>query len=180
MLRIILLCTAILIVAPIFVFAQDMINNFEKILIRNVTVIDQTKRTEDVVVSILIEQKKLELVSRDKMALSKADIAFDANGGFILGQLEVGNTAAFIILDQDPRTNVDVMLDTKTYAVFAVSKGEVVFNRLIRIDVDQRLLVEKLADFLPYPWHAGRAAHHNYGLHFVRIHAGISQGAPTG
>ena len=28
------------------------------------------------------------------------------------------------------------MLDTKTYAVFAVSKGEVVLNKLLRIDVD--------------------------------------------
>jgi len=28
------------------------------------------------------------------------------------------------------------MLDTKTHAVFAVSKGEVMINKLVRIDMD--------------------------------------------
>ena len=99
--------------------------------------IDQSKGTEDVVVSILIKKKKLELVTRDKVSLKEADITFDARGGFILGQLEVGSMAGFIILDEDPRTNVDIVLDTKSYAVFAVSKGEVVLNKLPIIDEDQ-------------------------------------------
>ena len=130
------LCTAILILLPPSGFAQDIPKDLDKILILNVTVIDQTKKSADVVVSILIKQKKLELVSRDKIALSEADIAFDASGGFILGRLEVGSLAGFIILNQNPRTHVDIMLDTKSHAIFAVSKGEVVLNKLIRIDAD--------------------------------------------
>lgn len=129
-----ILC-ALLIFVSLSVFAQDPLGNAERILIRNVTVIDQTGNREDVVVSILIKNKKLDIVTQDIIAVSQADISFDANGGFILGTLEVGNPAAFIILDQDPRTNVDVMLDTRSYAVFAMSKGEVVLNKLIRIDV---------------------------------------------
>ncbi|MCW8803102.1 MAG: hypothetical protein OQK57_01795, partial [Ignavibacteriaceae bacterium] len=136
-----------MIIAPIFGFAQDMINNFESILIRNVTVIDQAGESEDLVVSILIKQKELELISQDKIPLSEADIAFDAKGGFVLGKLEVGMPTGFIILDQDPRTNVDVILDTRTYAVFAVSKGEVVLNKLIRIDVE---LDEQLSSWQTY------------------------------
>ena len=136
MLKTIITCTVILIMAPIFGFAQDMINNFEKILIRNVTVIDQSQQTEDMVVSILIEQKKLELISQDKIPLSEADITLDAKGGFILGKLEVGIPAAFIILNMDPRLDVDIMLDTKSYSVFAVSKGNIVLNKLKRIDTE--------------------------------------------
>ncbi len=147
MLKTIIICTVILIMAPIFGFAQDMINNFEKILIRNVTVIDQSQQTEDMVVSILIEQKELELISQDKIPLSEADITLDAKGGFVLGKLEVGIPAAFIILEKDPRTNVEVILDTKNYAVFAVSKGEVVLNKLIRIDVE---LNEQLSGWTSY------------------------------
>ncbi|MGB5894664.1 MAG: porin, partial [Ignavibacteriaceae bacterium] len=86
-------------------------------------------------------------ISQDKIPLSEADITLDAKGGFVLGKLEVGTPAAFIILDQDPRTNADVILDTKTYAVFAVSKGEVVLNKLIRIDVD---LSEQLSGWTSY------------------------------
>jgi phosphate-selective porin OprO/OprP len=140
-------CIAVLILVPILGFAQDILSDVDKILIRNITVIDQDRKTDDVVVSILIKEKKLKLVTRDKVELKEADIAFDANGGFILGQLEVGNTAAFIILDQDPRINIDVMLDTKSYAVFAVSKGEVVLNKLIRIDVE---LNEQLSGWTSY------------------------------
>jgi len=127
---------AILMMIPFLVISQDMINDLQNILIRNVTVIDQAGASQDVVVSILIRDKKLKLVTRDKVDLKQADIAFDAKGGYILGQIEVGSEAGFIILDQDPRKNADVMLDTKTYGVFAVSKGVVVLNKLVRIDVD--------------------------------------------
>lgn len=125
-----------LMMLPFFGITQDVINDLENILIRNVTVIDQERKSEDVVVSILIKQGKLNLVTKDQIALSKDDIAFDATGGFIFGELEVGKPAGFIILDQDPRINVDIILDTKSYAIFAVSKGEVILNTMVRIDDD--------------------------------------------
>ncbi len=145
------LCTVILIVLPIFGMAQDMINDMQKIMIRNITVIDQSGKTEDVIVSILIKQKKLDIVTQDNISVSKADISFDAKEGFILGTLEVGSLAGFLILDQDPRTNMDVMLDTKSYAVFAVSKGEVVLNKLIRIDVDSQEQIRSWRSYSPPP-----------------------------
>jgi len=143
------LYTAILMMIPFLGMSQDLINDMQKIMIRNVTVIDQTGKTEDVVISMLIDQKKLELVSQDMIAMTEADIAFDANGGFILGKLEVGSRAAFIILDQDPRINVDVLLDTKSFAVFAVSKGEVVLNKLMRIDVDAQEQISTWQSYAP-------------------------------
>jgi len=143
------LCTAILIMLPLLGITQEMINDMQNILIRNVTVIDQSGKTEDAIVNILIKQKKLELVSQDKIALTKADIAFDANQGFILGRLEVGSLAGFIILDQDPRTNEEVLLDTKSFALFAVSKGEVVLNKLIRIDDDSQEQISGWQSYAP-------------------------------
>jgi len=142
---------ALLILVPSLGFAQDISKDFEKIMIRNVTVIDQAGKSEDMVVSILIEQKILELVSQDKIPLSEADISFDAKGGFILGTLDVGSPASFIILDQDPRANSDVILDTKSHAVFAVSKGKVVLNKLIRIDVDEKEHISGWRSYAPPP-----------------------------
>ena len=127
--------------------AQGPLSNAKSVLIRNVTVMDQSWNNEDVVVSILIRDKKLKLLTRNRIELKEADIAFDAKSAFILGKLEVGSLAAFIILDQDPRTNVDVILDTKVYSVFAVSKGEVVLNKLIRIDADPK---EQLSGWQSY------------------------------
>lgn len=134
MLKFKFLYTTLLIMVPFLGLTQDLINNKQKIIIQNVTVIDQTEKTEDIVVNILIKEKKLELVTRDEISLKDSDIAFDANGGFILGTLEVGNPATFIILNQDPRINEDVILDTKLYTVFAAAKGEVVLNKLIKVD----------------------------------------------
>ena len=88
MLRTKFLYTAILLMIPFLGITQDMINDMQKIMIRNVTVIDQAGNAEDVVVSILIDQKKLVLVTQDKIALTKADIAFDAKEGLILANLK--------------------------------------------------------------------------------------------
>jgi len=141
----------ILMVLPIFTIAQEMLNDMEKILIRNVIVINQSGKTEDVVVSILIKQKELELVTRDKVDLAEADIAFDAKGGFILGTIDVGSLATFLILDKDPRANVDIILDTKSYSVFAVAKGDVVLNKLIRIAVDSQKQMSGWESYAPPP-----------------------------
>ena len=143
------LYTAILMMLPFIGVTQDLISDMQNILIRNITVIDLSGETEDVVVSILVKQKKLELVTQDKIALNKADIAFDAKGGFILGKLEIGSLAAFIILDQDPRVNEVVLLDTRLYAVFAFAKGEVVLNKLIRIDVDAEEQISTWQSYAP-------------------------------
>jgi len=151
MLRTKILAVLILIIVSTSIFAQDMINNLEKILIRNVTVIDQSGRTDDLVVSILIEQKELEMISQDKIPLSEADITLDANGGFVLGKLEVGVPAVFIILEKDPRTDVDVILDTKNSAVFAISKGNVVLNKLNRIDSEERGSEASWRSYAPPP-----------------------------
>jgi phosphate-selective porin OprO/OprP len=46
---------------------------------------------------------------------------------------------------------VDVLLDTKSFAVFAVSKGEVVLNKLIRIDIDAQEQISGWQSYAPPP-----------------------------
>lgn len=102
----------------------------DKILIKNVHLIDREKVAEDVVVNILITDNKLEVVTKDDIDPETVNIVVDAQGGFLLGELEMGAPPSFVILDQDPRINFEVLLDTKNYAQFAVQNGVIVKNNL--------------------------------------------------
>jgi phosphate-selective porin OprO/OprP len=110
-------------------FAQD--TGPENILVRNVTLIDPARESEDRVVNILIRERKLEVVTEDKISRKEADQIVNAHKGFIVGKLEVGEPPSFLIFREDPRENFDVMLDTKAYSSFAVHEGVVVKNRLL-------------------------------------------------
>lgn len=103
----------------------------EDILVRNVTLIDPAGQAPDRLVNILIRDSVLEVITEDKVSSEEAQLVVDADGGFILGKLEVGSPPNFMILTGDPRENFRVMLDTKTYASFAVHDGHVVKNRLL-------------------------------------------------
>jgi len=115
--------------APVPVFAQIL--GPENILIRNVTLMDPAGKTPDRRVNILIRGHKLEVITEDKISRDEADQIINANGGYILGKLEVGELPSFMILSEDPRENFDVMMDTRTYARLAVHDGVVVRNRLL-------------------------------------------------
>ena len=67
------LYAAILMMIPFLGITQDMINDMQKIMIRNVTVIDQAGKTGDVVVSILIDQRWLYFVQTLPQATTKAN-----------------------------------------------------------------------------------------------------------
>ena len=103
----------------------------EDILIRNVTLIDPAGNTQDRSVNILIKDGELELITEDRLPASEADLVVDANNGFILGKLEIGESPNFMILSHDPRVDFEVMLDTRTFSTFAVHDGQVVKNRLL-------------------------------------------------
>jgi len=102
----------------------------DSILIRNVTLIDQQENSEGVLVNILISDGKLKIVTRDKIAKDDISLIIDARRGFLLGKLGVGQSPSFLILDADPRKDTDVLLDTQSYAVFAMQRGEILKNLL--------------------------------------------------
>ena len=105
-------------------------------LVRNVKLTDPAGKVEDKVVNILIIEAKLEVVTEDKISRDEADQVVNANGGFIVGNLEIGESPSFMIFNEDPRQNFEVMLDTKTYSNFAVHDGIVIKNHLMGVRFD--------------------------------------------
>ncbi|ADE55636.1 OprO/OprP family phosphate-selective porin [Coraliomargarita akajimensis] len=102
----------------------------ETIIIENINLIDPSKAGSPVEVSLLIKDGELALVSQDPIQAKKGTEVYDAAGGYILARLKVGHPATIIILDDDPRENFELLLDTKEHASFAMNQGEVVRSRL--------------------------------------------------
>ena len=113
--------------------AADAAAQNETVLLRNVQLISSEDGDATRVVSILIKDGQLDLMSEDLIPIEDADIAYDAAEGIVLGRLELGRPASFLILKEDPRDNVDALLDTKRYATFGIQNGEIVRNRLLGI-----------------------------------------------
>ena len=100
------------------------------LLIRNATLLDPTGDSSDRMVSLLIRDGKLEIITEDTIRGEDVDEVIDANAGFIIGNLEIGAAPNFIILTADPREDFQVLLDTKKYASFAMHDGQIVKNEL--------------------------------------------------
>jgi len=100
------------------------------ILLRNVLLSDK-EGGADKTVNVVVRDNKLDIITEDLIPLDQADEVYDAGGGVILGQLTLGELASFMILDGDPRQDIDILLDTKTHVTFAVRRGEVVRNRFV-------------------------------------------------
>ena len=78
-------------------FAQ--IVDTHNVLIRNAKVFNTGSNVDEVTVSVLIRDNVLELVSNEEIPTPEGVIALDAQGGFLLGKLEIGEEPSFLILD---------------------------------------------------------------------------------
>ena len=107
----------------------------ERIIVTNARLVGRDSAVQDVAINILIVGGKLVVVSKDELAIEPGDVAVDSNGGFVFGQLAIGTQPSFVVLDQDPRENVDVLLDTKTHARFVIREGVIVKNELQAVSV---------------------------------------------
>ena len=79
--------------------AQAQIVDPQNVLIENVYLTDGDDDTEAVLVNILIRDNKLEIVTQDPVTIEDAFIAVDARNGYLLGNLVVGETPSFLILN---------------------------------------------------------------------------------
>jgi len=129
----------VIILANGFARAQE----FDNILIQNALLIDRTGQSEDRIVNLLIKGKKLIIVSADEIFIEDGMIAYDANNGILLGNLNIGDPANFMILSKDPRTDIDVLLDTKTNVIFAIRDGTIARNALTLITDSESTPKEK-------------------------------------
>jgi phosphate-selective porin OprO/OprP len=102
----------------------------QNVLIRNVHLVLAEGEEKDLLVNILIRDNKLEVISQDTIPVEEGANAIDGREGYVLGNLVIGETPSFIILNQDPRENFEVILDTSFFTVFAVHNGQLVENNL--------------------------------------------------
>ena len=102
----------------------------ERVLIRNVRVIDPEGETDYIVVNLLVKAGELDIVTKDIIQSDRADLVVDADNGVLFGQLELGEPPSFLIFDVDPREDPQALLDTKTHARFAMRRGEIVKNTI--------------------------------------------------
>ena len=114
----------------------------QNVLIRNVRLLDAGSETESAIVHVLIKDNKLDLVSKEVFPTPEGVIAIDAENGFLFGKLKINETPSFIILNEDPRENFNVLLDTEEHAVFAVHEGELRKNNLFEVIEGRESLAE--------------------------------------
>ncbi len=129
---ILLAATSIILAAAVLppVSATAEVSDPLRIIIRHVHLPDRDGAVEDVSVCIVIEDGDLDLVTADEVPAQASDVVVDAADGVLLGSLDIGEPASFLILDRDPRDHPEALLDTKAHAVFAIHRGTVLKNEL--------------------------------------------------
>ena len=122
-------------IAPLFFGLTQAQETHEPhdLLIRNATLMDPGGTSPDRMVSLLIRDGKLELITEDPIPGEGVGEVVNANAGFVMGNLEIGAPPNFMILIADPREDFQVLLDTKKYASFAMHDGRVVKNSLVQV-----------------------------------------------
>jgi phosphate-selective porin OprO/OprP len=102
----------------------------ERIVIEDVQLLGRKDPSGDFRVNLLIVGGKLDVVSRSDLVKRPGDIALNAGGGFLMGQLAIGQSPSFVIIDLDPREHFEVLLDTEAHVIFAMRQGVIVKNAL--------------------------------------------------
>jgi phosphate-selective porin OprO/OprP len=107
----------------------------DRVLIHNVQLIGRQDTSKDVQANLVIVGGRLSMVTGDDPVVLPDDVAVDAEGGFLLGDIVLGDRPSFIILDGDPREQFDVLMHTGKHTRFAMEKGEIVKNELPAVAV---------------------------------------------
>jgi len=113
--------------------AQDGPN----LVLHGAVLMDSGNSDNDRRVSIVISEGLVELLTEDAVGDSNETTDYDAKGGFVLGNLALGQPAAFLILSADPRQRPGILLNTHTHASFGISAGEVIRNYLPAYQEDE-------------------------------------------
>jgi phosphate-selective porin OprO/OprP len=96
----------------------------------NVHMLGSESGAADVLVNVLILDGKLKIVTENEIPPGTVKMTVDGQEGYLFGSLSIGALPQFVILDEDPRVDIDVLLDTAKHAVFALKSGVVVLNEL--------------------------------------------------
>ncbi len=129
--RFLLARTLIFLTLSIIVVDQTEGAELQNLLIENAYINSPDDETEPDLTNIRIRDGLLNLVSKDKIKEDEGARTLDAGGSYVLGILNVGAPAKFMILDEDPVADVMILLATERHVVFAINDGEILINKLM-------------------------------------------------
>jgi phosphate-selective porin OprO/OprP len=138
---------------PFVTYSQSYLTGYSKVqnlVLENVLLIDRSGEVEDMKVNIRIRDRILELVTQDTLEANNDELVLDAKSGVLLGDLNLGETPNFLILDADFRNNMEILLNTAAHTTFAIKNGAVVRNKLARITVPDNLNKNTREDWFSY------------------------------
>ncbi len=98
-------------------------------IVHNVFMLSQTD-TADLKVSVVIVGGRLELVTTDDISSVPGSEVYNGREGFLMGRIEIGQPANFVVLSENPRENFNIFLNSREYIVFAMESGRIVSNQL--------------------------------------------------
>jgi len=110
------------------VISADTTEKTRRILVHKVHIIDPNSGEKGVAVNILILDGTLENITADEIDPQKVDLIVEGENRIVLGIFDVGQEANFLLLDDDPRTNPDIVFDTRAHTVFSMRHGHIVKN----------------------------------------------------
>ncbi len=122
----------------------------QNVLIRNVYLLEGSDVTTGVLVNLLIKNNTLEIVSQDEIPASENLMVVDGRNGYLLGQLNIGESPSFIILNQDPREDFSVLADTNSFTIFGVHNGELLANNLFEVEEKEESKAPKQHSWTAY------------------------------
>ena len=102
----------------------------QDLVIRNVHILNPSSSAPAELVSLRIRDGVLDVVSKDQINGHGDSMVLDASNGFLLGKLEPDSAPKFMILNEDPVADLNVLLDTEPHVVFAIDDGIIVVNKL--------------------------------------------------
>lgn len=113
-------------------------NSVDSLLIKNVYLISREDTLGDIKVNVLIINSTLQIVTRDDVSFGLSVKSFDGNNGFLMGNVVIGQSPSFVILDENPRENFDIFLNTGKHIRFAMEKGVIVINELKNVPLSSQ------------------------------------------
>jgi phosphate-selective porin OprO/OprP len=101
-----------------------------EMIIRNVQIYDPSEEPNIRSVDIQILKGRVAHISDDQIHAEEGMPVKDANDGYLLGKLEVGLAPKFVIVDDNPLENFDVLRDTLGHTTFSIDGEQVIIDYL--------------------------------------------------
>jgi phosphate-selective porin OprO/OprP len=120
------LAFALMLGMTISAFAADL----PEMVIRNVQVDDPTAGSGVRSVDILISKGRVAHIADDRIHAEDGVMVKDANGGYLLGEIEIGLPPTFIIVDDDPLKNFEILKDTRSHTTFSIDNEQILIDSL--------------------------------------------------